>query len=134
VKVRSAAQYRTFRHDSGDLSFIIYVFRGGFDVSFPVTRDNFALAHEVFLQTLKELDSQTVFDKLAQWQLRRRILFEAPADACDDAIGEIVSWNQTFSFRQIEDSQDAVTLDSIFVWRDYLLQAEPYIIKMRTTE
>lgn len=106
----------------------------GFDVSFPVTRDNFALTHEIFLQTLKDLDPQTVLDKLTQWQLRRRILFQDPADACDDAIGEIVGWNEAFSFQQSEDFQDRVTFDEIFAWRDYLLQAEPYIIKMRTTE
>lgn len=106
----------------------------GFDVFLPVTRENFALAREVFLQTLRELEPQVLLDKLQQWQLRRRIQFKDPADVCDDTIGEIVGWGQTFSFRQKEDFDDALTLDEIFAWRDYLLQAEPYIIKMRTTE
>ena len=102
-------------------------------MAFPRHKREFYPNAGDFFSNVAGVRPQTVREKLTQWQLRRRIEF-SPDNACDSAVSEIASWGQTFSFRQEEDFQDAVTLDEIFAWRDYLLQAEPYIIKLRTTE
>ncbi len=105
-----------------------------FAAHIPISAENFSLAQDIFINALRDLDVRTIIDKFTGWQLQRRTSFKHPQNACHDCVDEIVDWGGPLSMREDEMREDAVTLDEVFAWRDYLLNAEPYVLKIKATE
>lgn len=101
-----------------------------FNVRLPVPVASFVEARSVFREVLEKLSADEFLRRQKQRQLERKLAFKDPISACHQAVEEIVDWGRPFSDHEIERGQDEITLDETFKWRDYLLEAEPFICEI----
>jgi zinc protease len=102
-----------------------------FTVAFPLDRENFDLAESIFKSVLQGLDKDQIRQYQLESQLHRRIEFRSPYSACLDVVDVITSWDRTYSETETDALNDAITVESVLAWRDYLLNVEPFVCEIR---
>lgn len=97
----------------------------------PTESKNFGEVREVFKDVLAKLTPEFVMKRQREWQIERRNAFQMPIQACHTLVENVTVWGEPLSHTVREEISDAITVDEVFEWRNYLLDALPFIFEAR---
>ena len=97
----------------------------------PTESRNFGEVREIFKSTLAQLTPEFVVKRQREWQIERRSLFQEPLEACHSLVGDVTVWGEPISHTVGEEVRDAITVDEVFGWRNYLLDTHPFTFEAR---
>ncbi len=113
------------RHDASLIRFLC-----------PTEKKHFSTAERIFFDVLQGLDSSYVVECHRRAQLERKRTFLTPRIACydpvdtPDAIDDLLVYRRPISHHERETLHDSLTLESIFRWRDFLLETKPFVVEI----
>jgi predicted Zn-dependent peptidase len=91
--------------------------------------EHFDQTHDVTTKAIRELASDLVIWEHRRRQRARRTAFIHPVRECHNTVEEILFDGHPVSFMQAAEENDAVTLDHVFAWRDYLVAHDPIVVR-----
>lgn len=91
-------------------------------------KEHFDCAHELTFKALREISVELILAEHVKWQRSRRSRFTLPVMECHNTVNEITVDGRPISFTESFEEHDAVTVDQVFAWRDYLLAHDPIVI------
>ncbi len=127
--IRELRIKRGWVYESGLVNIIKGIDRDIVDVAFPVKRNNFDEAYQIFLDILSSINKEEYEEYAAKQKKIRRTCFQHPFDTSDSVIGSILRNEKHLSYREREAISNSITLEDILKCRDIILSSKPFIFK-----
>lgn len=102
-------------------------------LNIPVRPQHFGVVEETWRRVLECLDADFVVKCQKTRQLSRRTRFSRPLSRCYGLVQNLSSHGRNFTNWEIETTEDAVTVEDVLGWRDYFLNAPPFIFEIRVS-
>lgn len=97
----------------------------------PTESKNFGEVREVFKDVLAKLTLEFLVKRQREWQMERKSAFQMPLQACHTLVEDVTGWGEPTSQTSHEKIRDAITVDEVLEWRNYLLDTLPFVFEAR---